>query len=125
VEFARNIFAADVINYLRTPDEKVTIFDRSVVDALGMLHECGGMSDQEIRSSLDRYPYNRLVFLFPPWEEIYAPDSERDQSFAEAEAVFDSLDSWYVRCGYSVVQVPYGTIEERCDFVRRLIAVGV
>ena len=121
VEFAREIFNLDVANYMGAPADEVTIFDRSVVDALAMRKECGDLSDQELASCLDRYGYNRLAFLFPPWQDIYRQDDERDQTFAESVAVFDSLKSWYVGCGYQVVDVPCAAVEERCWFVQQLI----
>jgi predicted ATPase len=121
LEFANSIFDADVANYLAAPAEQVSIFDRGVVDALGMLKQSGGMSEGEITSNLCQYPYNQLVFLFPPWEEIYQTDEERDQTFAESVAVFTSVKSWYVRCGYELVEVPHGRVAQRVEFVEGLI----
>lgn len=45
------------------------------------------------------------------------PSAERDQTFAGAERVFNAATRWYRRCGHACLEVPLGTIEERCDFV--------
>jgi len=121
IEFARAIFEGDVANYRAAPSDRTCFFDRGVVDALGMLLQCGAMSGAEIDLNLRRYPYNPLVFVFPPWEAIYRTDSERDQSFAESVRVFESVRSWYDRCGYRVEEVPIGTLDERIAFIERAV----
>jgi predicted ATPase len=61
--------------------------------------------------------YNRGVFVFPPWREIYETDSERRQDWAEAEATFGRILAGLDRFGYAPVIVPKGTVEERAAFV--------
>ena len=124
VEFANSIFDADVANYQIAPSSGVCFFDRGVVDALGMQHLCNTLSEDEIDLNLRRYSYNRVVFLFPPWEEIYQTDGERDQSFAESVRVFKSVKSWYSRCGYQIQEVPIGTLNERVAFIERSVATA-
>ena len=65
--FANSIFNADVANYQSAPSSGVCFFDRGVVDALCMLHLCNALSDDEIDLNLCRYPYNSVVYPFPPW----------------------------------------------------------
>ena len=120
--FAKMIFEADVQNYRATSSSEVTFFDRSTVDALGMLAESTVMPPTEIEENLRRYPYNNTVFLLPPWETIYRTDEERDQTFAEAVQVFKSVSSWYSRCGYRLLEVPLGPVSERVDFVLMAVA---
>jgi len=122
VEFANSIFNRDVANYEAAPSRGVCFFDRGVVDALGMLQQCNALSDGELDLSLSRYPYNRVVFIFPPWKEIYQTDSERDQTFGESVRVFESVKSWYSRCGYQIQEVPFGTLNERVAFIECSVA---
>ena len=123
-EFANGIFDTDVANYQAAPSSEVCFFDRGVVDSLGMLRHCNVLSEDEIDLNLRRYPYNEVVFLFPPWEEIYRTDGERDQTFAESVRVFGSVKSWYSRCGYQNQEVPFGTSEERVTFVENYVAMA-
>ncbi len=58
-----------------------------------------------------------FVFILPPWEEIYATDNERKQTFEEAIDVFRRLEEEYMSCGYEVVEVPCISVEERALFV--------
>lgn len=124
IEFARAIFKGDVENYRTAPKNSDCFFDRGVVDALGMLRHCDDLSDDKLDLNLRRYPYHRVVFIFPPWKEIYRMDSERDQTFAESIKVYESVKSWYSRCGYQVQEVPFGTPNERCEFIEHSVAVG-
>ena len=82
-----------------------------------MLRHCDALSDDELELYLRRYPYSKVVYIFPPWEDIYQTDSERDQTFAESVQVFEAVRSWYQRCGYQVLQVPIGPVEERVAFI--------
>lgn len=119
--FARLIFAADVANYRAATEPETHFYDRSLIDALGMVHECEPRSDAQIGRIVGRYPYNGTVFLFPPWEEIYQTDAERDQTFAESVRVFESLRRWYGRCGYQPLEVPIGPVAERVEFVEQRV----
>jgi predicted ATPase len=85
-----------------------------------MLYQAGACSDGDLAEMLRQYPYNFCVFIFPPWEEIYKADEERDQTFAEAVGVFNSLKFWYTKCGYHPVEVPCGSVRERADFIQRM-----
>jgi predicted ATPase len=121
-DFAKMIFDSDVQNYRATSSTEVTFFDRGIVDALGMLAESAAIPPSEIEENLRRYSYNKTVFLLPPWEAIYRTDDERDQAFAEAVQVSESVSSWYSRCGYELLEVPFGTVAERVDFILSAVA---
>ena len=121
-DFAKTIFEADLENYRTASSSEVTFFDRGAVDALGMLAESEAMTSAEIEANLRRYPYHKVVFLFPPWQEIYRTDDERDQTFEESIRVFEAVRGWYFRCGYEPVEVPIGTLDERVNFVERTVS---
>jgi predicted ATPase len=92
-------------------------FDRSMLDALGGLFFLGALSRDRERALLQAHPYHRQALIFPPWEEIYCTDAERDQTYEEAVSVFHSVHRWYGRCEYELIEVPPGTVDERCDFI--------
>lgn len=102
-EFAEQVLSRDAEQYQRLADAVSTVFfDRGVVDALGMVNQFRSISAAELRAQLARYPYFRTAFCFPPWEEIYAMDSERDHTFAHAISVHRDIAVWYPRCGYDL-----------------------
>lgn len=84
-----------------------------------MLAELHQLADADTRRFLERCPYHSTAFILPPWREIYQTDAERDQSYEQAVRVYESVREWYVQCGYTLIDVPRGTIDERCEFVLR------
>jgi len=118
LDFAQAIFERDVEQYLSTSSSAgLVFFDRSILDSLAMLVEAGGVTPHELRTNLENYRYHHTAIILPPWREIYRIDSERDQSFDDAVRVFESLRSWYIACGYDLIEVPPGSVDERCQFV--------
>ena len=118
LEFAQAILRQDIQQYGEQASASgLVFFERGVVDALCMLHELGALQDNELRAFLSAYPYHRQVFLFPPWEAIYATDAERDQTFAETARVYRAASEWYQRCGYDVLEVPRIGVGERYAYI--------
>lgn len=116
--FAQAIFDRDIEQYnLAAASAGVAFFDRSVLDSLAMLAEIGGVTPDELGAHLENYRYHHMAFILPPWRAIYRLDSERDQSYDEAFRVYEGLRNWYVTCGYRLIEVPPGPVEERCQFV--------
>ena len=123
VTFARAILDSDMEHYRAAADDDgITFFDRGVLDALYMLDLESALSRDEIARLVQAFPYNGTVFLLPPWEAIYAMDSERDQTFEESVAVFEGMKRWYARWGYDTVEVPRASVEACVSFI--LEAVG-
>jgi len=123
--FAQEIWRRDVEKYIKQPcTSRWVFFDRGLVEALAMLHEASPLLSGERAALLAGYPFHGTVFVLPPWEAIYANDSERDQSFAEAVAVHTKVVLWYASCGYVVNEVPRLPVAERADHVLRVLADG-
>jgi predicted ATPase len=123
-EFAQAVFARDVEQYQAASTDHVVFFDRSILDSLGMLASANALSDSEQRDVVARYPYHPTAFILPPWREIYRMDAERDQSFEHAVQVHTSLHDWYVRHGYTLVEVPTGPIDRRCEFMLQTLGIS-
>jgi predicted ATPase len=125
LEFARTILHHDIQQYgQHASTSGLVFFERGVVDALGMLNEIGVLPHSELQAFLLAYPYHRQVFLFPPWEAIYANDAERDQTFVEAGRVYRGASEWYQRCGYEVIDVPRLGVAERCTYILQALGAA-
>src|SRR5262245_4664069 len=126
LEFAQTILHHDIQQYGQHASKSgLVFFERGVVDALGMLNEMSVLPHGELQAFLSAYPYHRRVFLFPPWEAIYANDAERDQTFVEAARVYREASAWYERYGYEAVEVPKVGVAERCAFVLQALGTAV
>lgn len=90
-------------------------FDRGLVDAAVALEHATGRAARDLLAGFDRY--HRLVFLTPPWPEIYRKDGERRHDLAAAVAEYERLLKAYRELGYETVVLPKVTVEERVDLV--------
>jgi predicted ATPase len=121
--FAREILRRDIQKYVNQPQGLTwTFFDRSLIEALGMLHEASPLPSSEIESVLAAYPFHPTVFVLPPWEAIYSTDNERDQTFADAVDVYGRVVQWYRSCGYMLNEVPRLPVAQRAGHVLQTLA---
>jgi predicted ATPase len=72
-----------------------------------------------VERAAQMFRYNRRVFIAPPWREIFQIDAERKQSFEEAQATYEAMIETYSGLGYTLIQLPLDSVEERVRFVLR------
>jgi predicted ATPase len=124
VAFAKEVLRRDIEKYLGQPQtSEYVFFDRGVVDALGLLDGASPIAAPELTASLSAHRYH-AAFIFPPWHAIYATDSERDQSFAEAVNVHSATVRWYRSCGYVLHEVPLLPVKQRAAHVLHALAAA-
>ena len=107
-----------------TPAVKPLLADRGIPDTLGYARLIGLPDTHLIEVACREYRYAPLVFLAPPWREIYGTDSERKQDFAEAERTYNVLMEVYRECGYETIALPKVTPLERARFVLEQLQVA-
>ena len=64
-----------------------------------------------------RLRYHSVVFIAPPWPEIFEHDRERKQSWDEAEATWRAMVDVYEEFGYTLIHLPKTPIADRVRFV--------
>lgn len=101
---------------------EVTIFDRGVLDYISYANRTHTPISKELIQKAAALNYNKIVFMAPPWEEIYCNDSERKQSFEEALEVYETLVKIYSEYGYEIIELPKTDVQSRADFLLRHIA---
>lgn len=99
------------------------IFDRGVPDVVAYLRLSGLPVPLHMEKAAGIFRYHRRVFIAPPWEEIFAGDTERKQSFEEAEATYHALVETYSELNYELVPLPLASIEDRAKFVIETVAL--
>lgn len=88
-------------------------FDHGLVDAAAALAHATGYWPQGDFADA----YGPVIFLAPPWPEIYGHDAERRHGFAQAEAEYHRLAAAYARLGYETAILPKAPVAERVAFV--------
>ncbi|KRA56264.1 ATPase [Caulobacter sp. Root655] len=92
-------------------------FDRGVPDIVGYLRLCGLSIPEDLAAAALTLRYDPLVFIAPPWPEIFTNDAERKQDFAEAVRTHAVMAQVYAELGYTLVDLPRARVEDRVDFV--------
>lgn len=89
-------------------------FDRGIIDSW---RSNGVEPTATLREMVRTRRYNRQVFVFPPWREIYATDAERRQDWDEAQATFGRILRNLAELDYLPVVVPKADLALRAAFV--------
>lgn len=98
-------------------EDGIVFFDRGVPDIAGYLKLTKLPVPEHIEKAARLLRYNRMVFVLPPWPEIYRQDNERKQDLDEARRTCEAVSAAYEHYGYQPVLVPRASIEERRRFV--------
>ncbi|WP_367165703.1 AAA family ATPase [Kosakonia cowanii] len=92
-------------------------YDRGVPDVAGYLHLSELPTPAHLDNAIAEFPYNHVVFIAPPWREIYVQDAERKQSFDVAVSTYHAMVETYHKHDYQLIELPYVLAEERADFI--------
>jgi predicted ATPase len=91
-------------------------FDRGIPDIVAYMNYMGIDGGSLFTDASENYLYYK-VFITPPWKEIYITDNERYESFEQALAIHNHLKNTYTVYNYELSEVPFGTVDERVDFI--------
>lgn len=101
-------------------EDKIIFFDRGVGDVLGYMDYFQQSYDEVFTDACKEHTYTK-IFILPPWEEIYISDNERFESYDEAVEIHFALKKIYEFFGYEIIEVPFGTVKERTDYILEAI----
>ncbi len=116
--FSKVVLGKRIIQYQQAnnSNEKYCFFDRGMPDITAYLNNNRIPYEETFKQATKKYTYH-TVFVFPPWEEIYTTDSERFETFEEAQQVHVALVEEYKKTHTNIITVPKGTPQERLDFI--------
>ncbi len=97
-------------------NKELNFFDRGIPDVLAYMDYFNQDYGDLFTKACKEYIYS-TVFLLPPWKAIYKTDNERLETFEEAVKIHDHLVITYKKFGYNIIEVPFGTIEERTNYI--------
>lgn len=116
--FAPKVLARMVQLYQSAgPATQTTFFDRGIPDIMAYLQAANEPVAEIYYHTLEKHPYHPTVFIAPPWPEIYVNDSERWQTFAEAETLYQAIKQTYQSLQYTTVELPKAPVAERVKFI--------
>lgn len=118
--YAQLMFDASLQSYTQQKSnntQTATFFDRGLIDTLCYIKMERLPLPHSFIQHAKTHRYNPLVFLLPPWPEIYTTDSERKQNWEEVLATHALMEQTYIGYGYQPLEVPKTDLSARVDFV--------
>ncbi len=97
-------------------DSKLVFFDRGIPDIHAYMDYFKTKYPAIFIEKSKQYVYDK-VFHFSPWKDIHETDNERYETFEETKAIDVFLMKSYLDLGYNIIDVPFGSIDERTNFV--------
>ncbi|HRG59151.1 MAG TPA: AAA family ATPase [Bacteroidia bacterium] len=119
--FSRFLFERRVKQFEEAPNNGWVFFDRGIPDIIAYM----GKDELEIPSSymlkIEECNYFPMVFIVPPWKEIYKNDGERMEDYKTACDLNEIISETYANLGYETIILPKITVKERADFILKKI----
>ncbi len=117
--FSRKLIEGRVKQYhdAEQLSDDIIFFDRGIPDVNAYLKYSKQAIPDEFEKITRKHPYDRLVFIMPPWDEIYTNDAERYESFNQAQLIHNKLVNYYKELGYYLIFVPFGPVDKRVDYI--------
>ena len=116
LHFSEAIFELRLHDYFIGSKNKKHVYDRGLHDVVAYLNAFGQDVPCGMLNDCSKYCYD-VVFVFPPWKDIFVQDTERIEVFDEAKHLYNALLKTYSHFGMQCIEVPKLSIEERLRFI--------
>lgn len=97
-------------------NKDLVFFDRGIPDVHAYMNYFKTKFPAVFLEKSKLYTYTS-IYLFSPWKEIYTSDNERYETFEESVRINEYLVAAYKELGYAIIEVPFGAVTERADFI--------
>ena len=131
----KNLFLKDPINFsaklldrrikqfndakrIKKAKNNLVFYDRGIQEIFGYLKAIG-LEKLSWKKKLTDYRYD-IVFIAPPWKEIYTNDKQRFETFEEAKIYYHFIKNSY-QIIHELIEIPKIDIQSRIDFVESYI----
>lgn len=99
-----------------TETNKIVFFDRGFAD-LAAYANLFGLPDEKYLRTAEKFGFNKNVFMFNGWREIYRTDDERKMSFESADEFGKNVKLIYEKLGYINLDAHFVSIDKRILFI--------
>ncbi|WP_010523517.1 AAA family ATPase [Aquimarina agarivorans] len=103
-------------NAANNTEQSLSFYDRGLHDVVAYMNYANQSVPTNFSSICMKNKYD-LVFLLPPWNEIYTQDQERYETYEQAKSVYQFLKNTYSNYGHYIIEVPFGTVADRISFI--------
>lgn len=121
VRFDCEVIKKMMLDYQQSKSNFYNFYDRGFPDLIGW-RKYAQLETDDVEKIAFIYPYEKLVFLTKPWQEIYESNKHRPYSFKEASRINKILGNCYSKLGYIVEYLPNANIKTRVNFLLKKIS---
>ena len=114
--FSTKVFDLQLQDY-HNANEGISFYDRSPVDVLAYMQMGNLEISTEIIETCKTLNYQKQVFLFPFWDQLFQNDAVRKESADKAREIEYWLTQKYSQLGYEIIKVPLDSITNRANFI--------
>lgn len=118
--YADLMFDAALKSYITQKSKSCDVpifFDRGHLDSICYMKMEHLPIDTDVLKKAKKNPYNKGVFILPPWKEIYTTDTERKQNWDEVLFTHRKMKETYIEFGYTVIEVPKADLKNRLELI--------
>lgn len=121
IRFDCEVIKRMIVDYHQSKSSLYNFYDRGFPDLIGW-REYANLETDDVEKLAYIYPYEGLVFLTKPWQEIYECNKCRPYSFDEASRINKILEKCYSNLGYIVEYLPNEDVNTRVLFLLKKIS---
>ncbi len=103
-----------------TMSSHFVFMDRGIPDIIAYMDFIGRTYPQHFIDACKNTTYD-AVFILKPWKAIYTEDNERYENFEQALEIHDNLVNTYKNYEYTLIDVPFDTVENRMHFILNVL----
>ena len=108
---------------IQHPNSNWIFFDRGMPDVYAYMDYRKYSYPNVFKKKSKLYKYD-VIFLLKPWNRIYISDNERYENFKESKVIDKYLQNTYQELGYSITEVPFGTVKDRSNFILNWLKIN-
>jgi predicted ATPase len=107
----------------KTPIAKghAIFFDRSFLEGIAYYQSLKIKDAHKYDHIVNELRFDPTIFMAPPWKELFCHDKERQHSFEDSVAEYNRLLEFYPQHGYSIVEIPKESIENRVEWILKQV----
>ncbi len=121
--FSRLLFERRVKQFQETANNEWIFFDRGIPDIIAYMNKDELDVPNSYMLSIEECNYCPLVFIVPPWREIYKNDAQRMEDYKTACELHEIITLTYNNLGYKTIELPKISVKQRADYILNKLGI--
>jgi len=122
-DFERTIATERAYFLASTPPSTVAFSDRGLPDQVAYSWYKKKEPSAFILEMVNANSYAPIVFLTPPWKDIFVADRIRQESFEQSVAIHEEIVRAYLKFQYKIINLPLVNPVERVQFILNFLGI--